>query len=109
LWTPPFETIKESDQSIAALLVGRTAGVIRRAAVLTTELERFEAQFALAEQNGEPTSIDIVEAYARITANLRRLLESIGLQRRPKNVTPTVNEYLTQRQNIDAEVIDADG
>jgi hypothetical protein len=31
-------------------------------------------------------------------ANLRRLLEAVGLQRRPRNVTPTLETYLASRQ-----------
>jgi hypothetical protein len=80
--------------------------ILRRASVLEVQLEQIELQFARAEQAGESASIEDVEAYGRIAANHRRLLESIGLQRRPRNVTPTINEYLAQRQNIDAEVID---
>jgi hypothetical protein len=64
--------------------------IIRRAAVLTTELERMEAQFAAA---GEP-SADALDVYARVAANLRRMLEAIGLQRRSKDVTPTLGDLL---------------
>jgi hypothetical protein len=64
------------------LIRGRS--IIRRAAVLTTELERLEVRFA---QAGEASAEDL-DIYARIAANLRRLLEAIGLQRRPRDVTP---------------------
>jgi hypothetical protein len=57
--------------------------IIRRAAVLTVELERLEAKFATA---GE-ASADELDIYARVAGNLRRLLEAIGLQRRAKDVT----------------------
>jgi hypothetical protein len=56
--------------------------IIRRAAVLTTELERMERQFALDEQ----ASPDDLETYQRCANSLRRLLESVGLQRRARNV-----------------------
>jgi hypothetical protein len=58
--------------------------LIRRAAVLTTELERLEVKFALA---GE-ASADEIDLYARVSGNLRRLLEAVGLRRRPRDVTP---------------------
>ena len=64
--------------------------IIRRAAVLTVELERLEAIFALA---GE-ASAEALDTYARVAANLRRLLEAVGLKRRPRDVTPTLAEYL---------------
>jgi hypothetical protein len=69
--------------------------IIRRAAVLTTELERLEAKFALA---GEADAGDL-EVYQRCANSLRRLLEAVGLQRRPKNV-PTLAEYL---QSLNAQ------
>ena len=56
--------------------------IIRRAAVLTTELERLEAGFATA---GEANA-DQLDQYARVSANLRRLLEAVGLQRRARTV-----------------------
>jgi hypothetical protein len=56
--------------------------IVRRAAVLTTELERLEKSFALA---GQATANDL-DLYSRVAGNLRRLLESIGLQRRPRPV-----------------------
>jgi hypothetical protein len=63
--------------------------IIRRAGVLTVELERLEAKFALA---GEANSADL-DVYARVAANLRRLLESIGLKRRPKDLSLDPLDY----------------
>jgi hypothetical protein len=64
--------------------------IIRRASVLTVELERMEVKFALAGA-ASPEDIDL---YARVAANLRRLLEAVGLQRRAKNIGPTLGELL---------------
>jgi hypothetical protein len=71
--------------------------IIRRAAVLTTELERLEVKFARA---GE-ASAEELDIYARIAANLRRLLEAVGLKRRPRDVTPTLAEYLASLKQAD--------
>jgi hypothetical protein len=68
------------------------ASIIRRAATLTTELERLEPMFA---QAGEATA-EQLELYSRVSGNLRRLLESLGLKRRAKDVTPTLKQYLEQ-------------
>jgi hypothetical protein len=67
--------------------------IVRRAAVLTVELERLEQRFALA---GE-ASADDIDLYARVAANLRRLLESVGLRRRTRDVTPSLQDYLRNR------------
>jgi len=58
--------------------------IIRRAAVLTVELERLETKFALA-QEASPEELDL---YSRVAANMRRLLESVGISRRPRDITP---------------------
>ena len=73
--------------------------IIRRASVLTVELERLEARFALAEQ-ASPEDLDL---YQRAAGNLRRLLEAVGLQRRPRNLTPNLKDYLEGHLNEAAE------
>jgi hypothetical protein len=64
--------------------------IIRRAAVLVVELEIMEAKFAMAENGANPNTLDL---YARVAANMRRLLESVGLQRRARDVTPNPLDY----------------
>jgi hypothetical protein len=61
--------------------------IVRRAAVLTTELEVLEVRFAKA---GE-ASADDLETYQRCANSLRRLLQAIGLQRRPREVESTLS------------------
>jgi hypothetical protein len=57
--------------------------LVRRASTLSVELERLEAKFATA---GEASIADL-EAYGRASNTLRRLLEAVGLQRRPRDTT----------------------
>jgi hypothetical protein len=59
------------------------AAIIRRAAVLIVELERMERQFALAGE-ADPGTLAM---YASTANHMRRLLESVGLERRPRNVS----------------------
>jgi hypothetical protein len=68
--------------------------IIRRAAVIITELERMERNFALSE--GAP-GIPELEMYQRLANTMRRLLEAVGLQRRPRDVTPSLSQYLNAR------------
>lgn len=65
--------------------------IVRRAAVLTVELERLEARFAAAAECADKDDLDL---YQRTAGNLRRLLEAVGLQRRAKDVTPSLSDYL---------------
>jgi hypothetical protein len=64
--------------------------IVRRCALLTLELELLEARF---EEAGE-ASLKQLEAYQRNANSLRRLLESLGLQRRQRDVGPTLGEIL---------------
>jgi hypothetical protein len=73
--------------------------IIRRASVLTVELERLEAKFANA---GQATADDL-DLYSRTAGNLRRLFEAIGLQRRARDISPpSVAAYLEHINNNEA-------
>ena len=63
------------------------------------ELERLEGKFALAGE-ADPADLDL---YIRASGNLRRILESLGLQRRTRNVTPDVQSYLRNGRMAAAE------
>jgi hypothetical protein len=75
--------------------------IVRRAATLICELERMEVEFAVAEGSSESA----LEVYQRAANSMRRLLESVGLQRRSRDVTPTLAEYL---QAARAAAVDAE-
>ena len=74
--------------------------LVRRAACLIVELEQLERNFAL---NGCASSAQLLE-YGRASNTLRRLLEAVGLQRRPRDVTPSLDEYLRQKANARDEL-----
>jgi hypothetical protein len=63
--------------------------ITRRVAVLSVELEHLEARFAAA---GAATAEDL-DLYQRTANSLRRLLEAVGLQRRPRDITPDPLAY----------------
>jgi hypothetical protein len=64
--------------------------IVRRAATLTVELERLEAGFAVAGS----ASTEQLDLYQRTANSLRRLLESVGLERRAKLIAPTLSSIL---------------
>lgn len=66
--------------------------IIRRAATLQVELEAQEAKAA----NGE-AKIDLV-AFAQVANGLRRLLETIGIKRTPRDVTPTLASIIAEHK-----------
>lgn len=61
--------------------------LIRRAAMLSAESERQEAEWA----NGRPFDLT---AYSTTANCLRRIFESLGLERKSKDVTPDLRSYL---------------
>ena len=65
--------------------------VVNRAASLITWCEQREAEFA---QTGD---LDIA-TFTTATNTLRRLLSDIGLDRTVRNITPTLEEYLQERE-----------
>ena len=69
--------------------------IVRRAATLTVELELLELKFAKA---GGADTADL-DLYQRTANSLRRLLESVGLRRRAKDITPpTIAEYMKSKE-----------
>jgi hypothetical protein len=73
--------------------------IVRRVAVITAELEHLEARFATA---GFATAEDL-SLYLTAANNLRRLLEAVGLQRRPRDVTPDPLAYAREVNERDAQ------
>jgi hypothetical protein len=69
--------------------------LIRRAAMLTLQCELLEQRFAKNE-NGEATNKQI-ETYQRTTNTLRRVLESLGLERRARDITGESDEAKLSR------------
>lgn len=65
--------------------------IVRRAAMLTLQLEMLESRFV--ENEGAATVKQLAE-YQRASGALRRLIESLGLHtgRKSRDVTPTIDE-----------------
>jgi hypothetical protein len=62
-------------------------GLIKRASTLEVELERMEGRLS----KGETIDLDL---YGRSLNTLRRTLESLGLKRVARDITPDANSYL---------------
>ena len=69
------------------LLSEAQLSLIRRASAIECELERLDAALSLGE------AVDL-DSYARATSHLRRLFETLGLERRPREVEVTLAELL---------------
>jgi hypothetical protein len=76
------------------------AALARRCAVLVAQAEMLEQQFAAAEGKADIADLD---AYLKTANTLRRLLQTLGLQRRAKDIGPTLGDiiradHLAQRE-----------
>ena len=66
-----------------------------RIAVLEIELERLEHGFATLPDNTAPPAADI-DLYQRTSGGWRRLLETIGIERRARTVETTLDDILNE-------------
>jgi hypothetical protein len=72
--------------------------LVRRCATLITELERREMMFAQVSMIDDEALI----VYQTATNSLRRTLETLGLKRRSRDVTPSLSQYLDNRVDREA-------
>jgi hypothetical protein len=80
--------------------------LIRRVAVLIVELERLETRFA-TEGHASDKSLDL---YQRMAGSLRRLLETTGLRRRARDVSPpqSLTDIAREYVHVDHEPTNID-
>ena len=69
--------------------------LVHRAAMLTLQLEQMEGVFG---KQAFIATVEQLDIYQRVTNSVRRLFETLGLQRRPRHVDCDLNEYLQKRQ-----------
>jgi DNA polymerase/3'-5' exonuclease PolX len=73
------DNVSEAEQSIC-----------RRIATLTVELERLECRLVKQEAPDDR----LLDLYQRVTNTHRRQLESVGLARRQRDITPDLERYI---------------
>lgn len=64
--------------------------IVRRASALEVELERLELLFATS---GAASAADL-DLYQRASNTMRRHLETLGINRRPRDITPNLSDYV---------------
>ncbi len=84
-----LEALYIDDLGGAAQLTAIKAGLVQTCATLRTELEQAEGRLSQGE------AVDL-EQYARVASHYRRLCESLGLERRKRDVVPTVEAYVAR-------------
>ena len=70
----------------------------RRVAALEAELIHLEDGFARARSEGRAPDTEALDLYSRMSSAQRRMLEAIGLVRVPRDITPTLREYIASKE-----------
>jgi hypothetical protein len=94
-WTRRWRDLVElhvSDCGGAVSVSEAMISLCRRVAAIEVQLEQMEARMS----EGDLT-VDL-DLYNRLAGNLRRMLESIGLQRVSRDVTPSLSSYIDAKE-----------
>jgi hypothetical protein len=74
--------------------------LIRRAAMITLQLELLDAKFA--KNGGEASALDLTR-YQQATNSLLKILMALGLQKRARDISPTLGDIIRQDQERQRE------
>lgn len=85
-----------SDLGGADLLSEGQRQLARRCATIAIACEKMEGEAAVGKQ------ID-VDLYGSLTDRLGRAFQRLGLRRQPRDVSPTLDQYLADREAVDAD------
>ena len=66
----------------------------RRVGAFEAELIHLEDGFARARSEGRAPKAEELDLYSRMSSAQRRMLEAIGLQRVPRDITPDLSDYV---------------
>lgn len=66
----------------------------RRVAAMEAELVYLEAGFAQSRADGKAPTASDLDLYSRISNTQRRHLEALGMQRRPRDLVPDLQQYV---------------
>jgi hypothetical protein len=79
-----------SDMGGRSVVSEAQMSLIRRASAIECELELMEGKLS----RGEQIDLDI---FTRSASHLRRILETLGVERRQRDVTPALNDYIADK------------
>ena len=71
--------------------------MIRRVAAIEVQLLSLEAAFARSLAEQDEVGFKRMQAYLGMVGRQQRLLEALGLARKPRDITPDLKSYLAQR------------
>ena len=74
--------------------------LVRRASAIECELEQMEGLLSRGE------SVDL-DAFTRAAGHLRRILETLGLERKSRDATPSLEQYAAMVRQREEEASDS--
>ncbi len=89
VWPKRFRLLLDQHLAEFADPTPAQASLCRRCTVLEIGLEAIEAKMASGDD--DPALLDL---YARASGQLGRLLRLLGIERRTKDITPTLDQYI---------------
>jgi hypothetical protein len=93
-----LETLYADDLGGASALSEFQLGLISTCATLRCELEKLEGRLSV----GEVVDLD---QFGRLVGHYRRVCETLGIERRAKNIVPDLHDYIAAKANADDEVV----
>lgn len=84
-----------ADLGGADLLSEAQVSLIRRTAAIETELELMEGRLS----KGEQVDLDV---FTRSSSHLRRILETLGIERKQRDVTPSLDQFISDIESSKA-------
>ena len=97
-------TVRKVNQSMADHLGGADfistpeTLIIRRVSVFEAELRLMEEKIARDRHAGTEPDEKYLDLYSRLANGQRRFLESVGMKRVPRDVTPSLKSYLEAKE-----------
>lgn len=79
----------------------------RRVSVMEAELRCLELKFAALRSEGRAPTLADIDLYSRLANSQHRLNTALGIERRAKDITPSLGEYLNMRATVTDAVHDA--
>jgi hypothetical protein len=92
-----LEILYADDLGGASALSEFQLGLISTCATLRCELEKLEGRLSVGE------AVDL-DQFGRLVGHYRRVCETLGIERRKRDVTPSLHDYLAAKAKADDEV-----
>jgi hypothetical protein len=82
--------------------------LVRRVAVFEAEMQLMELNIARSRFEKREPEEKYIDLYSRLVNAQRRLLETVGMKRVAKDITPSLSEYIRNTATLNEEEVTAE-